>query len=170
MKVSVLTISDSVSAGVRPDRSGPTIRRLVEVAGHAVVAQAVVPDEALAVSAFLIAQADGGEVELILTTGGTGLAPRDVTPEATRAVINRECPGIAEAIRAESRRHTPTAVLSRAIAGIRGRVLIVNLPGNPRSIEQCLPHLLGPLAHGVDLLNDRATGHPAGDERASHRG
>jgi molybdenum cofactor synthesis domain-containing protein len=165
MRVAILTISDGVSAGAREDLSGPAIRRLVEDAGHEVATADVVPDEAVAISSHLMRVADGGMAELILTTGGTGLAPRDVTPEATRAVIEREAPGLAEAMRAESLRHTPAAALSRAVAGIRGRVLIVNLPGSPRAIEQCLPPLLGPLAHGVDLLQERATGHPrqAGD-------
>lgn len=165
MRVAILTISDGVRAGAREDLSGPAIRRLVEDAGHEVVAADVVPDEAVTISSHLMRVADSGMAELILTTGGTGLAPRDVTPEATRAVIEREAPGIAEAMRAESLRHTPAAALSRAVAGIRGRALIVNLPGSPRAIEQCLPPLLGPLAHGVDLLQERATGHPhpAGD-------
>lgn len=160
MRVAILTISDGVSAGAREDRSGPAIRRLVEEAGHEVVSAEVVPDDALAISSRLVESADGGTSELILTTGGTGLAPRDVTPEATRAIVDREAPGIAEMMRAESLRHTPMAVLSRAVAGIRGRVLIVNLPGSPRAIEQCLRLLLAPLAHGVDLLQERATGHP----------
>ncbi len=160
MKVAILTVSDGVSAGAREDSSGPAIRRLVEAAGHVVVAAQVVPDEACAVSRFLIELADSGQAEIILTTGGTGMAPRDVTPEATRAVIDREAPGIAEAMRSLSMRHTPLASLSRAVAGIRGRVLIVNLPGSPRAVEECLTPLLGPLAHGIALLQDRASGHP----------
>jgi len=160
MRVAILTVSDGVAAGTRVDEGGPTVRRLVETAGHEVVSTAVVPDEPLAVSRRLIAEADAGRCELILTTGGTGFAPRDVTPEATRAVIDREAPGIAEAMRAVSFAATPLAVLSRAVAGIRGRVLIVNLPGSPRAVEECLPPLLVPLAHGVDLLQERAIGHP----------
>jgi molybdenum cofactor synthesis domain-containing protein len=162
MKIAILTVSDGVSAGNRVDRGGPAVRRLVESAGHEVVAADVVPDEAMAVSSYLIRQADSGATELILTTGGTGLAPRDITPEATLAVIDRQAPGIAEAMRAESIRQTPMGALSRAVAGIRGRVLIVNLPGSPRAVEECLGALLGPLAHGVDLLQERATGHPTG--------
>lgn len=161
MKVAVLTISDGVSTGSRTDLGGPRIRGVLEAAGHEVVASDVVPDEALAVSSYLMAKADSGEVELILTTGGTGFAPRDVTPEATRAVIERDAPGIAEAMRAESLRHTPMGALSRGIAGIRGKVLIVNLPGSPKAIEECLAPLLGPIVHGVDLLHERAKGHPA---------
>ena len=163
MKIAILTVSDGVAAGTRVDEGGPAVRRLVEAAGHEVVCTAVVPDERLAVSRFLIAEADGGRSELILTTGGTGFAPRDVTPEATRAVLDREAPGLAEAMRAASLAATPLAVLSRAVAGIRGRVLIVNLPGSPRAVEECLPPLLAPLAHGVDLLQERALGHPRPD-------
>lgn len=161
MKVAILTVSDGVSAGTRVDRGGPAIRAIVEAAGHRVVSARVVPDDALAVSAALLDAADGGEAELVLTTGGTGFAPRDVTPEATRAVIERDAPGLAEAIRAESIRQTPMGVLSRGVAGIRGRALIVNLPGSPKAIDECLPGLLGPMAHGVDLLRERARGHPA---------
>ncbi len=160
MRIAILTVSDGVAAGTRVDEGGPAVRRLVETAGHEVVSTAVVPDEPLAVSRRLIAEADAGRCELILTTGGTGFAPRDVTPEATRAVIDREAPGIAEAMRAVSFAATPLAVLSRAVAGIRGRVLIVNLPGSPRAVEECLPPILVPLAHGVDLLQERAIGHP----------
>jgi len=160
MKIAILTVSDGVAAGTRVDEGGPAVRRLVEAAGHEVVCTAVVPDERLAVSRFLIAEADGGRSELILTTGGTGFAARDVTPEATRAVIDREAPGIAEAMRAASLHTTPLAALSRAVAGIRGRALIVNLPGSPRAVAECLPPLLTPLAHGIDLLQERAIGHP----------
>ena len=161
MKVAILTVSDGVSAGTRVDRGGPAIRAIVEGAGHEVVSARAVPDDALAVSSALLAAADGGEAELVLTTGGTGFAPRDVTPEATRVVIERDAPGLAETIRAESMRHTPMGALSRGVAGIRGRTLIVNLPGNPEAIAQCLPGLLAPIAHGVDLLRERAGGHPA---------
>jgi molybdenum cofactor synthesis domain-containing protein len=164
MRIAILTISDGVSNGTRVDLATPLIRRLVEAAGHEVVASDAVPDDAITISSQLMGCADKGEVELILTTGGTGLAPRDVTPEATQAVIERQAPGIAEAMRAESLRHTPMGALSRGVAGIRGQVLIVNLPGNPRAIEDCLPPMLAPLAHGVDLLQGRATGHPTGGD------
>ena len=162
MKIAILTVSDGVTSGARIDKSGPAIRDLVETAGHQVVATAVVPDERLAVSRFLLEHADTGEVELILTTGGTGFAPRDVTPEATRAILDREAPGITAAMLATSLAHTPMAALSRAVAGIRGRTLIVNLPGSPRAIAECLtPGFLKVLVHGVDLLRDRAGGeHP----------
>jgi molybdenum cofactor synthesis domain-containing protein len=160
MRIAILTVSDGVAAGTRADESGPAVRRLVEAAGHEVVSAAVVADDRLAVSRHLIAEADSGRAELILTTGGTGFAPRDVTPEATRAVLERDAPGIAETMRAVSRAATPLAALSRAVAGIRGRVLIVNLPGSPRAVEECLGPLLASLAHGVDLLQERASGHP----------
>jgi molybdenum cofactor synthesis domain-containing protein len=169
VKVAILTVSDGVSNGTRVDVGGPLARRLVEVEGHEVVANDVVPDEALAISSYLIARADSGDVELVLTTGGTGFAPRDVTPEATRAVIEREAPGIAEAMRAQSLRHTPMGALSRGVAGIRGQVLIVNLPGHPQAIEECLPPMLAPIAHGVDLLRARAIGHRDHPPRSSRR-
>jgi molybdopterin adenylyltransferase len=161
MKIAILTVSDGVTSGTRTDRSGPAIREVVERAGHEVVAAAAVPDEPLTVSRFLIEHADGGDVELILTTGGTGFAPRDVTPEATRAVLDREAPGLAAALLATSLAHTPMAALSRAVAGIRGRTLILNLPGSPRAITECLtPEFMKVLGHGVDLLHDRTGEHP----------
>jgi molybdenum cofactor synthesis domain-containing protein len=160
MKVSVLTVSDGVAAGTRVDEGGPAISSLLTAAGHEIVAAAVVPDEPGAITRFLLAEADRGQAELILTTGGTGLGPRDVTPEATRAVLDREAPGIAEALRAESLGHTKMAALSRGIAGVRARTLIVNLPGNPRAIGECLAPYLRVLEHAVDLLQDRARGHP----------
>jgi molybdenum cofactor synthesis domain-containing protein len=160
MKVAVLTISDGVAAGTRVDEGGPAITALLAQAGHEVVAAAVVPDEAAAISRFLLAEADRGQAELILTTGGTGLGPRDVTPEATRAVLEREAPGIAEALRAESLGHTKMAALSRGLAGVRSRALIVNLPGSPRAIGECLAPYLRVLEHAVDLLQERSRSHP----------
>ncbi|HWN81807.1 MAG TPA: MogA/MoaB family molybdenum cofactor biosynthesis protein, partial [Candidatus Udaeobacter sp.] len=142
MKVAVLTVSDGVAAGTRVDEGGPAIAALLTGAGHEVVASAVVPDDVVEITRFLLRTSDAGVAELILTTGGTGLGPRDVTPEATRAVLEREAPGIAEALRMESLQHTKMAALGRGVAGVRARTLIVNLPGNPRAIAESLAPLL----------------------------
>jgi len=160
MKVAVLTVSDGVTAGARVDEGGPAICALLAKAGHEVVTSTVVPDEVVAITRFLIGTTDSGQAELILTTGGTGLGPRDVTPEATRAVLDREAPGIAEALRLESLQHTKMAALGRGIAGVRARTLIVNLPGNPRAIGECLAPLLKVIEHGVEILRGTNLGHP----------
>ena len=164
IRVGILTVSDRGHRGEYRDLSGPVIRELVTGRLAATVAvEAIVPDERPVIATTLVSWADELVLDLVLTTGGTGFASRDVTPEATRAVLDREAPGLAEALRAVSFAATPLAVLSRAVAGIRGRVLIVNLPGSPRAVEECLPPLLAPLAHGVDLLQERAIGHPRPD-------
>jgi molybdenum cofactor synthesis domain-containing protein len=146
----VLTISDSSSAGKRVDRSGPAVRERLEQLGWSVSVTETIPDEIAEISARLSTLADGGQVAAIFTTGGTGLAPRDVTPEATRAVVDREIPGFGELMRARGREHTPLASLSRSLAGTRGSVLIVNLPGSPKgavesldAIVELVPHVLG---------------------------
>jgi molybdenum cofactor synthesis domain-containing protein len=153
LTIGVLTISDGGARGERVDTSGETIRGLVTGLPDAVVsAGTIIPDERLLIEATLREWCDEKHLNLILTTGGTGLAPRDVTPEATRAVIEREAPGIAEAMRAESLRHTPFGMLSRGVAGVRGRTLIINLPGSPKAVKECLECILPVLPHAINLL------------------
>jgi len=160
IRVGILTVSDRASRGEYQDLSGPEVRRLVEEKlGAEVVVEEIVPDEKEQIEAVLKRWADELDLELILTTGGTGFTPRDVTPEATKAVIEKEAPGLAEAMRAASLQKTPHAMLSRAVAGIRGRTLIVNLPGSPRAARENLEVILPALPHGLDLLRGRETHH-----------
>lgn len=155
MKVGILTVSDKGARGEREDRSGPAVREMVEAAGGEVVRTGLVPDEPDRIREALVAWSDEG-VDLVLTTGGTGFGPRDVTPEATRAVIEREAPGLAEAMRRAGAERTPTAILSRAVAGIRKSTLIVNLPGSERGARESLGAVLPALGHGVEILRGRA--------------
>ena len=151
--VGVLTISDGAFRQEREDLSGQMIRTLVAQLPEAVVRMnTVVPDEQEQIASTLCEWSDLHHLNLVLTTGGTGLAPRDVTPEATGAVIEREAPGIAEALRAISLQYTPTAMLSRGIAGVRGRTLIINLPGSPKAVKECLEYVLPVLPHAINLL------------------
>lgn len=151
----VLTVSDRSFRQERPDGSGPLVAKLLEEAGYAVVQTAVLPDEQPQIEAALREIADSGRVQLLVTTGGTGFAPRDVTPEATLAVCERLAPGIPEAMRQASMRVTPRAMLSRAQAGIRGGTLIVNLPGSPKAAGENLSAVLPTLAHGLEMLSGR---------------
>lgn len=155
VRAAVITLSDKGAAGLREDKSGPALVEALR--GHALVMeQFVIPDEFEQIKAELCRLADSGNLDLILTTGGTGLAPRDVTPEATLAVVERLVPGIPEAMRAESRKITDRAMLSRAQAGVRGRTLIVNLPGSPKGAVECLQVFLPVLAHAVETLRGEA--------------
>ena len=162
----VVTISDSVHAGKRADRSGPAVRDRLEQLGWRVSVLEVVPDDSGRISERLASVADGNQVSAIFTTGGTGVAARDVTPEATRAVIDREIPGLPELMRAKGRHYTPLAALSRAVAGIRGKVLIVNLPGSPRGAIESLDAIVELVPHVLELLRGQ-TEHAVAPERVA---
>ncbi|MGA2273107.1 MAG: MogA/MoaB family molybdenum cofactor biosynthesis protein [Bryobacteraceae bacterium] len=163
IQAAVLTISDSSSAGTRADRSGPAVRERLEQLGWHVSVAEVIPDERDAISARLTALADAGTVGVIFTTGGTGVAARDVTPEAARAVLDREIPGFGELMRARGRESTPLAALSRSLAGTRGRVLIVTLPGSPKGAVESLNAIVELVPHVLELLEGQ-TGHTAAQD------
>jgi molybdenum cofactor synthesis domain-containing protein len=155
----VLTISDKGSEGERPDTSGEYIVQTFDDNDILVAKYLIVPDDARMISMTLATWADSGEMDFIVTTGGTGISPRDVTPEATRSVIEKELPGIVEAMRADGFNRTPTAILSRAMAGIRGKCLIVNLPGNPNAVKEYLELLLPIIPHAIETLHGRVGDH-----------
>jgi molybdopterin adenylyltransferase len=157
LRFGILTASDRSSRGERADASGPALVRLVLEQGWSVERQALLPDDRSAIRDLLAAWADSGELDVILTTGGTGFSPRDVTPEATRAVIDREAPGMAEAMRAASLKITPHAMLSRVVTGIRGKTLIINLPGSPKGAVENLQVVIPVLPHAVQLLQEDPT-------------
>ncbi len=154
MRVAVLTISDRSSRGEREDKSGPVLVEMAYRSGWEIIHTSIVSDDQNEIENLLIEWSDSGEMDVILTTGGTGFAPRDNAPEATRAVVNRLTPGLPEAMRSASLMKTPHAMLSRAVAGIRGRTLIVNLPGSPKAARENLEVIKTALAHAVQLLSD----------------
>lgn len=154
IRFGILTLSDRSSRGERADASGPALAHLIQAEGWSVVKQSLLPDEESAIRDLLVAWADSSDMDVILTTGGTGFSPRDVTPEATRAVIQRETPGLAEAMRAASLKVTPHAMLSRIVAGIRGKTLIINLPGSPKGAVENLQVVFPVLSHAIQLLKE----------------
>jgi len=158
-KAGVLTISDKGHKGERKDVSGDIITRILHRLEVVVACYEVVPDEESIIANTLALWADKGDLDFIITTGGTGLSPRDVTPEATRTIIDKELPGMTELMRMHGYKKTPTAVLSRAVAGARGNCLIINLPGNPAAVEEYLELIVPIIPHAVDTLKGKITDH-----------
>jgi len=157
IRFGILTLSDRSSRGERADLSGPALAKRIQAEGWLLVKEALLPDEESAIREILTSWADSGELDVILTTGGTGFSPRDVTPEATRAIIDRESPGLAEAMRAASLRVTPHAMLSRIVTGIRKKTLIINLPGSPKGAVENLHVVVPVLPHAIQLLQGDPT-------------
>jgi molybdenum cofactor synthesis domain-containing protein len=168
IRAGVVTVSDRGHAGEREDVSGPLLANLLRNMGAEVVRQTIVPDEQAEIERVLTDLADEAHVDLVVTTGGTGPAPRDGTPEATRAVVERDMPGLAEVLRFQGYRKTPLAVISRGVAGIRGRTLIVNLPGSPRAVREGMETLAPILPHAIRMVRGVDTGHGPGQEGVAH--
>jgi len=154
LRIAIVTISDRSSRGEREDLSGPALEQTVISNGWQIVEKTIVPDEKLDIQAVLIGWSSNDEVDVVLTTGGTGFAPRDITPEATKEIIDRETPGLVEAMRAESLKITKHAILSRATAGIRDKTLIINLPGSPKAAVENFNVIASVLEHAVQLLRE----------------
>ena len=155
----ILTISDKGWHGQRSDESGKEIRDSLSLLNSRVVKYEVIPDEVDVIASKLAEWADEGSVDVILTTGGTGLGPRDVTPEATLSIVDKVVPGFAEVMRAETFNTTPFAILSRAAAGVRGKCLIINLPGSPKAVRECLGVILPAIPHAVEIIKGEVTEH-----------
>lgn len=155
--IGIITVSDKGSRGERIDESGPAIEEILKPLGGMVKKYIIIPDEKEEIKSAIKEMADGLNIDLILTSGGTGFAPRDITPEATLEVVERIVPGIPEAMRAESLKITPKAMLSRAAAGIRKSSLIINLPGSPKGVKECLHIIIPALEHGIEILRGEAS-------------
>ena len=170
IKVGILTISDKGWQGQRPDDSGVAIKESLSQLDSQAARYEVVPDEVDIIAGKLARWADDGSVDIILTTGGTGLGPRDVTPEATLSIVDRIVPGIAEAMRAGTLRKTPFAMLSRAVAGVRGKCLIINLPGSPKAVLECLEVISPAIPHAIQIIKGEVTEHSdtKRDESSAH--
>jgi len=163
LNLGILTVSDKGWRGQRYDESGKAIRDNLSLLDSRVVKYEVIPDETDVIAGKLAEWADEGSVDIILTTGGTGLAQRDVTPEATLSIVDKVVPGLAEAMRAETFTMTPFAILSRAVAGVRGKCLIINLPGSPKGVQECLKVILPVIPHAVEIIKGEVTEHKAPD-------
>jgi molybdenum cofactor synthesis domain-containing protein len=159
LTVGILTISDTGARGQRLDESGKIIRDIFSSSGNQVVKYEIVPDEVEIIRQKLAEWADEGATDVIITTGGTGLSQRDVTPEATLSILDKVVPGFAEAMRTKSLEKTPMAMLSRATAGVRGKCLIINLPGSPRAVRECLEVILPAIPHAVEIIKGVVTEH-----------
>lgn len=159
--VGILTISTKGAKGQREDKSGQVIREMVSAAGNRVVEYAIIPDDRSLISIRLADWADRGDMDVILTTGGTGLSDTDVTPEATMVVVDKLVPGIPELIRIETSKKTPTAILSRGVAGVRKKCLIINMPGSPRAVSEWLELVVPVIQHAVDIIKGVVTEHGA---------
>lgn len=158
-RVGVITVSDKGSNGEREDQSGELLRRMVKKIQGEVVCYVVIPDDLETIRETLVRFCDGEKLDLIFTTGGTGLSPRDVTPEATQSVIQREVPGIAEAMRQKTSAQTKYALLSRQVTGVRGSTLIINLPGSPKAVQECYEVIEPILPHGLEIMTGKGIDH-----------
>ena len=168
LRLGIITVSDKGSRGEREDLSGGVIKELMEGIGAVAQQYDIIPDEAPLIAAKLTEWADSAALDVIVTTGGTGLAERDVTPDATRTILEREIPGFGEMMRLETLKHTPMAILSRATAGTRGRTLIINLPGSPKAVRECLGAVLSVIPHAVEIITGAVTEHAAPAGRQGH--
>jgi molybdopterin adenylyltransferase len=166
LNTGIINVSDKGWRGQRQDKSSQVIKDSLSSQGYKFAKYEIVPDEAELIAAKLVEWADEGSVDVILTTGGTGLAQRDVTPEATLSVVDKVVPGITEAMRAETFKVTPSAILSRAAAGVRGRCLIINLPGSPKAVRECLGVIIPVIPHAIEIIKGEVTEHKAPDSEA----